>query len=155
MNVDGKAVQDNGQDTSPDTRSDLGLLFIHGIGRQRQGQTLTGWLDPLCDWMRNWLSGAARYATSCGVTKEELSAAFPLLDSEAKQLLDAARVPDKPKTIGRRGLNNADLAPARNPAWREWQFSETPRTGPVVRLPAWQLPCQCSHFGTQHVVNRR
>src|ERR1035441_11121192 len=62
MNVDGKAVQDNGQDTSPDARSDLGLLFIHGIGRQRQGQTLTGWLDPLCDWMRNWLSGAARYA---------------------------------------------------------------------------------------------
>ena len=109
MNVDGKAVQDNGQDTSPDTRSDLGLLFIHGIGRQRQGQTLTGWLDPLCDWMRNWLSGAARYATSCGVTKEELSAAFPYLDSEAKQLLDAARVPDKPRTIGRRGLNNADL----------------------------------------------
>ena len=136
MNVDGKAVQDNGQDTSPDTRSDLGLLFIHGIGRQRQGQTLTGWLDPLCDWMRNWLSGAARYATSCGVTKEELSAAFPHLDSEAKQLRDAARVPDKPRTIGRRGLNNADLAPARNPAWREWQFSETPRTGPVVRLPA-------------------
>src|ERR1039457_2309988 len=28
---------------------------------------------------------------------------------------------------------------------RKRQSSETPRTGPVVRLPAWQLPCQCRY----------
>src|SRR5450759_1521396 len=46
---------------------------------------------------------------AAGSQKEELSAAFPHLDSEAKQLPDAARVPDKPRRIGRRGLNNDDL----------------------------------------------
>ncbi len=35
----------------------LGVLFVHGIGEQLQGETLTRFADPLAFWLSRWLSG--------------------------------------------------------------------------------------------------
>jgi hypothetical protein len=37
-------------------RADLGVLFVHGIGDQLQGQTLVRFADPLSRWFSRWLS---------------------------------------------------------------------------------------------------
>jgi hypothetical protein len=36
-------------------RYDFGVLFVHGIGQQAQGQTLTAWADPVIRWLETWL----------------------------------------------------------------------------------------------------
>ena len=36
-------------------RYDLGVLFVHGIGQQVRGQTLTAWADPVIRWLQLWL----------------------------------------------------------------------------------------------------
>lgn len=33
----------------------LGVLFVHGVGEQRQGDTLTEMGDPLIEWMKRWV----------------------------------------------------------------------------------------------------
>ena len=35
---------------------DLGILFVHGIGEQRQGMTLVRFADSLFDWLYRWLN---------------------------------------------------------------------------------------------------
>jgi hypothetical protein len=37
-------------------KPDLGVLFVHGIGEQLQGQTLTRFADPLSSWFTRWLT---------------------------------------------------------------------------------------------------
>lgn len=41
--------------TDGDDRYDLGVLFVHGIGQQARGQTLTAWADPVIRWLEVWL----------------------------------------------------------------------------------------------------
>jgi hypothetical protein len=41
--------------TDGDDRYDLGVLFVHGIGQQGRGRTLTAWADPLIRWLEVWL----------------------------------------------------------------------------------------------------
>src|ERR1700750_3160281 len=33
---------------------DLGILFVHGIGQQRRGETLVEFGEPLAEWLRRW-----------------------------------------------------------------------------------------------------
>ena len=40
----------------------LGILFVHGIGEQRRGQTLTEMGEPLVDWLRRWVTGPGEIA---------------------------------------------------------------------------------------------
>jgi len=35
---------------------DLGILFVHGIGQQRRGETLVNFGEPLQEWLRRWLT---------------------------------------------------------------------------------------------------
>lgn len=37
----------------------IGVLFVHGIGQQEQGGTLTRWGDSLLGWLRHWLGDQA------------------------------------------------------------------------------------------------
>lgn len=39
-------------------RYELGILFVHGIGEQLRGQTLTSMGEPFAEWLRRWLAGA-------------------------------------------------------------------------------------------------
>ena len=89
-------------------RPDLGLLFIHGIGAQAKGATLVAWLDALSQWMDAWLSGAARSAAQCGVSQEVVE---PLtLPPEARNLLQAARLPPRARERRTRPLDDTRLA---------------------------------------------
>lgn len=36
----------------------IGVLFIHGIGKQEQGETLVGYSEPLYQWIDRWLKEA-------------------------------------------------------------------------------------------------
>jgi hypothetical protein len=38
------------------TRPELGVLFVHGIGEQRQGETLVHFTDPISRWLARWLT---------------------------------------------------------------------------------------------------
>jgi hypothetical protein len=40
-------------------RCDLGVLFVHGIGSQERGETVTAWGDALLDWLSAWLGHGA------------------------------------------------------------------------------------------------
>ena len=41
--------RDNADDRP--TSYDLGVLVVHGIGDQKQGATLTTWVDAITDWL--------------------------------------------------------------------------------------------------------
>jgi hypothetical protein len=44
-------------EAAPDTenQADLGILLVHGIGEQAQGETLLQFAEPIIDWIRLWL----------------------------------------------------------------------------------------------------
>lgn len=52
-----------------DSRADLGVLFVHGIGSQKQGQTLVQFADPVARWFARWLTRGDRSEPS--VAEEE------------------------------------------------------------------------------------
>ena len=40
-------------------KHEIGILFVHGIGSQRRGETLLDFGEPLCDWVQRWIAGAS------------------------------------------------------------------------------------------------
>jgi hypothetical protein len=51
---------------SPQDKADLGILFVHGIGQQRQGETLVKFADPLSRWLARWLTGGLQTEAAVG-----------------------------------------------------------------------------------------
>jgi hypothetical protein len=45
-------------DLKPVIEFDAGVLFVHGIGKQRRAETLSQWSAPLARWINAWLKGA-------------------------------------------------------------------------------------------------
>lgn len=43
----------------PTAEFDVGVLFVHGIGKQRRAETLAQWSAPLLRWINAWLDGAS------------------------------------------------------------------------------------------------
>ena len=43
---------------TPTAEFDVGVLFVHGIGKQRRAETLAQWSAPLLRWINAWLGGA-------------------------------------------------------------------------------------------------
>jgi hypothetical protein len=52
-------------------RADLGVLFVHGIGEQLQGQTLVHFADPLSRWFSRWLSRDGSVEADIGDSPDE------------------------------------------------------------------------------------
>src|SRR5436190_1757547 len=50
--------------TADDDRADLGILLVHGIGEQKQGETLTAFAEPIIEWVRDWLYQESPSGTS-------------------------------------------------------------------------------------------
>ena len=55
--------------TASPPRCTLGVLFVHGIGEQREGDTLIAFGEPLVAWMREWIGGHGRLAFSEPLSK--------------------------------------------------------------------------------------
>ena len=48
------------EQSTEDVRPDIGVLFVHGIGSQRRGQTLAEFGEPIYLWLRDRFSGLDR-----------------------------------------------------------------------------------------------
>jgi hypothetical protein len=48
----------------------LGILFVHGIGEQREGDTLTCFGEPLITWIRGWIRGHGIFSFREPLSKE-------------------------------------------------------------------------------------
>jgi hypothetical protein len=57
--------------SEPGKKPDLGVLFVHGIGEQRQGETLVQFADPLTTWVVRWLSHGALAEPGIGHADDE------------------------------------------------------------------------------------
>jgi hypothetical protein len=53
-------------------QSDVGILLVHGIGEQNQGDTLLEIGQPLVTWMREWVRGVNSKWISCGLDRGSL-----------------------------------------------------------------------------------
>jgi hypothetical protein len=51
----GGAMADAADQASPPAKADIGVVFVHGIGSQEQGQTLLQFGEPLFRWLFRWL----------------------------------------------------------------------------------------------------
>jgi hypothetical protein len=51
----GGAMADAADQASPPAKADVGVVFVHGIGSQVQGQTLLQFGEPLFRWLFRWL----------------------------------------------------------------------------------------------------
>ena len=66
-------------DPPPAEATDLGVLLVHGIGEQAQGETLTKFAEPIVDWIKDWLQRDATAGTRFASTPIEAALHPPLL----------------------------------------------------------------------------
>jgi hypothetical protein len=98
---------------------DLGVLLVHGIGEQAQGETLTKFAEPIVDWIRDWLQRESAVGTRFASTPIEAALHPPLL---------AADVPARARVLigtGRDGHQET----------QEWLFAEAWWSPQVLRPP--------------------
>src|SRR5688572_1454140 len=65
-------------------KHDFGVLFVHGVGQQPEGDTLLAWGEPLIRWADRWLSRGSKEGTtgsfhvlSTRLTPSKTGDAFP------------------------------------------------------------------------------
>jgi hypothetical protein len=51
-----RSIVPEGQGDSSPPMADVGVLFVHGIGQQVQGETLYAWGGTLVQWLERWLT---------------------------------------------------------------------------------------------------
>jgi hypothetical protein len=59
-------VRKAGPSLAENATQQLGVLFVHGIGEQRQGETLVQFADPVSSWVVRWLSHGALVESGIG-----------------------------------------------------------------------------------------
>jgi hypothetical protein len=101
--------------------ADLGILLVHGIGEQAQGETLTKFAEPIVDWMRDWLHRGSAQGSLVASTPVDAALRPPLLATDTPA---HARV-----VIGAAREDATDEAVA-----QEWLFAEA-WWGPQVLTP--------------------
>src|SRR5258708_35242087 len=47
---------------------EIGILFVHGIGEQKPGETLVQFGEPMCRWIRRWVDEAIERWSSTEIT---------------------------------------------------------------------------------------
>jgi hypothetical protein len=99
----------------------LGVLLVHGIGEQAQGETLTKFAEPIVDWIRDWLYRESAVGSFIASTPVDAALRPPLLPSGTPA---HARV-----VIGARPERSTEAALA-----QEWLFAEA-WWGPQVLTP--------------------
>ena len=102
-------------------KADLGILLVHGIGEQAQGETLTKFAEPIVDWMRDWLHRESAKGSLVASTPIDAVLRPPLLPpgtpAHARVLIGGARDDARDQVVG-----------------QEWLFAEA-WWGPQVLTP--------------------
>jgi hypothetical protein len=86
---------------------DVGVLLVHGIGDHKESDTLTGFGEPLLDWLREWLRGQGTAAQADVMSLQGVRLRATRTEAESPAY---ARV-----TI---------TVPGPNPSSENWVFSE-------------------------------
>jgi hypothetical protein len=99
--------------TDDGDRYDLGVLFVHGVGQQARGQTLTAWADPVIRWLQMWLR------------REPAPGAEPELDPVEVGPAELGPVPEDPAAPAQVELRVVAAGRAGGPpAARRWLLAE-------------------------------
>ena len=64
----------------PTARHALGVLFVHGIGAQRRGETLAEFGRPILHWLEEWCAGLHDRWLGAGISPEWLRALAKMLE---------------------------------------------------------------------------
>ncbi len=133
--------------TSSQAAPRLGVLFVHGIGSQSEGETLAHFGDPVCEWLDRWAGGAPNrqagaeeplrlsYGSAQGSAQEDDSPRHVLLDLELPPVASASR--KSQWLLAESWWSNAFLQP---------RFSDLARWTLLI-LP-WTI---VSHFGKRYL----
>src|SRR5919201_149528 len=71
------------QSTLTATKPELGILFVHGIGQQHQGQTLMEFADPISRWLVRWVTHGSRTEAAVGkLDRTHVSVDATILDGD-------------------------------------------------------------------------
>jgi hypothetical protein len=101
--------------------ADLGILLVHGIGEQAQGETLTKFAEPIVDWMRDWLHRESAQGSLVASTPVDAVLRPPLLPqgtpAHARVVIGAVREDARDEAVA-----------------QEWLFAEA-WWGPQVLTP--------------------
>lgn len=119
-------------DGSQPSGFDLGVLFVHGIGEQPQGDTLLRFAEPVLDWLDRW------------VRREGRDDGNVRIETAALQMPDASSAP--PHSIvsidgGRPAEAQADASSSERSRWllaESWWADELRRPR-FARLALWML----------------
>jgi len=134
--IDDAPTSDSTQPVSGETSTggregvaDLGILLVHGIGEQLQGETLTKFAEPVIDWMRDWLHRESESGSLVASSPVEAALRPPLLQpgtpAHARVVIGARR--DDPQAEG---------------FGQEWLFAEAwwgaqALTPPISSFTSW------------------
>lgn len=63
----GRPADEHEMATGTSPKHEIGILFVHGIGEQKAGQTLVEFGEPICQWITQWLDVAIEQWTGSGI----------------------------------------------------------------------------------------
>jgi ABC-type multidrug transport system fused ATPase/permease subunit len=100
-------------------RYPLGVLFVHGIGNQKQGETLTSFGTPVVRWLDAWLR-RVKLTPKDGTNDED-----QLPTGHADILMSTLRPPDLPLGVPAHALIDINLMRAKIESSTQWLFAES------------------------------
>ena len=74
----GKAIENGAGVAKP---FNLGVLFVHGIGTQTRGQTLTAFGGPFCRWLQDRCEALEESRAKSGVAVEDINSGQQKLET--------------------------------------------------------------------------
>ncbi|MDQ2942901.1 MAG: hypothetical protein M3R21_04425, partial [Candidatus Dormibacteraeota bacterium] len=93
-------------------KATLGILFVHGIGDQPQGDTLVSFGEPLYQWVRDWLEGAQEAGCLTKATVE-------IVDAQVRPSSSEEEAPASARVV----LTTIDTNG--HPETAEWRLAES------------------------------
>jgi hypothetical protein len=126
-------------------KAEIGILFIHGIGEQRIGQTLTEFGEPFCQWINDWLNSTE------SKNNDKINSKVEIIDAN----LNSNEPQSCPHFYSNLKVNNLS-----NYEQKKWLFAESfwadsfplPGTQEVTFWLLQIVPWTCISYATQRII---
>jgi hypothetical protein len=126
----------------------LGILFVHGIGEQREGDTLTSFGEPLIGWLRDWIRGQGELSFREPVSKKNQERLDQLgCRADGVEMITAELFPslrqstDPPHTVADIRMTHGKDSEQSRQSWllAECWWGEQVQPPPVFTLLGWMF----------------